>query len=105
MPCRCAQVATQPGVAFYRALGLILSQYDGLRAGYAAAVASSAALPALSNFDFQMLNGVGDLFDVIPTVYPSLRRDFGSMTGNELQRFMFTTGRCSALIKVLGDFR
>ena len=85
--------------AFYRALGLVLQQYDGLRAGYEAAsthVGRSAGDSdhddgsnghhQLSTFDFQMLNGVGDLFDLIPAVYPSLRKDFTTLPVEEIEK-------------------
>eukprot|EP00656_Telonema_subtile_P008419 TRINITY_DN1392_c0_g1_i3.p1 TRINITY_DN1392_c0_g1~~TRINITY_DN1392_c0_g1_i3.p1 ORF type:complete len:390 (-),score=57.88 TRINITY_DN1392_c0_g1_i3:839-2008(-) len=94
-------VASNINDPFWRALGLVLAQFDGLMAGYAQA---APATEALSLFDFQMLNGVGDLFDLIPAVIPKLRRDFASMPAPELKQYTFEAGRCSGLIKVLGDY-
>ena len=88
------------GSKFWRGVGLVLAQYDGLVAGYAHA---APANETLAKFDFQMLNGVGDLFDVIPAVMPELRRDFGSMSSDDLRQYIFESGRCSGLVKVTGD--
>ena len=41
---------------------------------------AAPAAQRLARFDFQMLNGVGDLFDLIPAVMPKLRRDFARMS-------------------------
>ena len=82
------QVAENPQDRFFRVLGLVLAQFDGLRAGYAAALAATSGIGSedrtLSEFDFQMLNGVGDLFDLIPAVYPSLRKDFDRLPNEEV---------------------
>jgi hypothetical protein len=48
-------------------MGLILSQFDGLRAGYAAVAPSDQAL---SLYTFQQMNAVGDLLDLIPALQP-----------------------------------
>jgi hypothetical protein len=101
--CR-AQVA-QHGSSdeFYRTLGLVLAQYDGLVAGYKYAAPSLHHEP-LTNFDFQMLNGVGDFFDLIPAVMPQLRRDFFTLPRDQVEAYVFQSGKCSALVKLLGDF-
>ena len=79
--CR-AQVAANPNVPFFRALGLVLRQFDGLLAGYSASPVGGS-LP-LTVWDFQMLNGVGDLFDLVPAVYPKLRKDFSALSKDQI---------------------
>jgi hypothetical protein len=77
-----SKAATDP---YWRSLQLILLQFDGLIEGYAAALEearrnnSAPKMKALDVFDFQMLNGIGDFFDLIPAIFPELRRDFDNM--------------------------
>jgi hypothetical protein len=40
-----------------------MNQFDGLEAGYNSQ-AAKGFVPAIPHFAFQMLNGVGDLFDI-----------------------------------------
>ena len=89
--------ATSP---FWRAQQLIALQFDGLFAGV------TAAAPELNitKWDLQLLNGVGDLFDLIPATTPSARLDFNALSDSELGEYIFNAGRCSGLIKVLPDF-
>lgn len=51
-----------------------------------------------------MLNGNGDLLDLISAVSPKSRPDFDSMTKEEAMSFVAKSGRCSALIKVGGNY-
>jgi len=95
------QVSQHPEDAFFRSLGLVLAQFDGLRAGYAAVAPQNESL---SLFDFQLLNGVGDFFDLIPAVMPKLRRNFSELSNDEIESYIFQSGKCSALIKILGDY-
>ena len=86
--------------AFWRAQGLITKQFEGLLAG----VHAAAPELKITKWDLQLLNGVGDLFDLIPATTPSARRDFDAYTNAELTSFLFDAGRCSALIKILPDY-
>ena len=72
--------------------------------GLARYTALAPAHEALLIDDFWMLNGVGDYFDLIPATTKAARKDFASMTDTEVKEFVFKTGHCSALIKLLGDF-
>jgi hypothetical protein len=102
-----AQVAANPHDPFWRAQGLVATQFDGLLAGVQAAAADAdlaGGAAAVTKFDLQMVNGVGDFFDLIPATTPHTRRNFfgggdvaaatnstGSSTGDSTGRP--TTGR------------
>ena len=88
------------GSKFWRGVGLVLAQYDGLVAGYAHA---APANETLAKFDFQMLNGVGDLFQIIPAVEKHQRVDWPSLSRDEARAALLKAGHCSALVKVVGD--
>ncbi|KAK7939393.1 hypothetical protein WMY93_002719 [Mugilogobius chulae] len=85
----------QSGDPLWAHAGFIMAQMDGLQAG-AADWAKKHGKKALSKFDVQFLNSVGDLLDLIPALnssHPPLR-DF-KLPG---------MGHCSALIKMLPGF-
>ena len=65
---------------------------------------TESPLPHLDRFAFQMLNAIGDLFQIIPAVVPSERADFGKMSREDFQAWQFSHSHCSALIKVSGAF-
>ena len=71
-------------------------------AGYAA-TAAALSLPALPTFAWQLLNGVGDLFQIIPAVEKKHRVDWASLSRPEARLELRKAGHCSALIKVVGD--
>ena len=64
---------------------------------------SWARLPALPAFAWQLLNGVGDLFQIIPAVEKKQRVDWASLSRPEARLELRKAGHCSALIKVVGD--
>ncbi|XP_078610186.1 phospholipase B-like 1 [Branchiostoma floridae x Branchiostoma japonicum] len=82
-------------------LSYILSQYDGLVKGYNDNVDPPVKLDI---FAFQLLNGNGDTFDIIPAVNPSSRPDFSNMSRVEIDDWVLSHSHCSALIKVLGAY-
>jgi hypothetical protein len=69
--------------------------YSTVTTGYNAAASADKKLPL---FAFQMLNGVGDLLDLINAVDPETRPDYDKM----LARFLGQKGHCSAMVKVPG---
>ena len=85
---------------FWAQLGGIMAQYDGLAAGYNA----YSGADKLDSFAFFMLNGCGDLFDLLPATCPAFRRDPAAMTPEEFMEFFSRNGHCSALVKLTGDF-
>ena len=120
-----AQVAANPHDPFWRAQGLVATQFNGLLAGVQAAAADAdlaGGAAAVTKFDLQMVNGVGDFFDLIPATTPHTRRNFFGggndstpvtspvsmttppMSNKELAEYVFEAGRCSGLIKALPDF-
>uniref|UniRef100_A0A3Q2R3Z7 Phospholipase B-like n=1 Tax=Fundulus heteroclitus TaxID=8078 RepID=A0A3Q2R3Z7_FUNHE len=79
-------------------LGLILAQLDGLHAG-AAEWAKSKHREPLPLFALQLLNGVGDLLDLVPALTPRSNSSAGTATFRRP-----VMGLCTALIKVLPGY-
>eukprot|EP00931_Biecheleriopsis_adriatica_P104277 TRINITY_DN78965_c0_g1_i1.p1 TRINITY_DN78965_c0_g1~~TRINITY_DN78965_c0_g1_i1.p1 ORF type:complete len:556 (-),score=112.29 TRINITY_DN78965_c0_g1_i1:91-1758(-) len=97
------QVKANPQDTLWQHVGAILSQLKGLEEGYALA-APNANLPRLEESAFHILNGVGDLFQIMPAVDAHWRVNFDDMSAQKLRQFVKTRGMCSALIKVPGNF-
>jgi hypothetical protein len=78
-------------------VGLILSQFDGL--------VQATEASGINEFEMQMLNGLGDFFDLLPALMPS-RAPLGrwkDMQPADLMDKVTETSRCSGLIKVTAD--
>ena len=87
--------------AVWEQVGNVMAQLDGLLAGYnKAAAASGSEIPQLTAFDFQVMNGDGDLFQIVPAVLKERRADFDKMTNNEAENYLARAGKCSSIIKV-----
>eukprot|EP01061_Rhynchopus_euleeides_P031823 TRINITY_DN526_c0_g1_i3.p2 TRINITY_DN526_c0_g1~~TRINITY_DN526_c0_g1_i3.p2 ORF type:complete len:536 (+),score=260.16 TRINITY_DN526_c0_g1_i3:43-1650(+) len=84
-------------------VGNVMSQFDGLVAGYNMAV-NGTSYPALTQFDFLVLNGDGDLFQIVPAVLKHKRPDFDKMSNDEADNYLARAGKCSSIIKVTGNF-
>lgn len=95
--------ATSKGASdpFWRSVSMLMSQYKGVGAGYSMRRAENA-LPPLPPFAMKLLNGVGDLFQIIPSVVHSKRHDYSKMTRTEAREVLLRQGHCSALIRVPG---
>lgn len=91
------------GDIFWSHVGAVLAQLDGLIEGYAEA-SKRAMVPALPDDAFLILNGVGDIFQIMPAVDEHHRPDFASMSSREVRNYIKMRGMCSALIKVPGAF-
>jgi hypothetical protein len=88
------------GNAFWSEAALILSQMDGILAGYNDHSAAAAAPQ-----DISLLNMQGDIDDVISAVMPSERTDWEGMTSVvEAYNSLLPKSHCSAIIKVAPDF-
>ncbi|XP_053393318.1 phospholipase-B 81-like [Mercenaria mercenaria] len=90
-----------PDSPYWRHMAYILSQYDGLVKGYGDIAPDDMKL---SLYAFQVLNGNGDMLDLINAVNPKSIPDFDRMTTEEAVSFIAKSGRCSALVKVLGAY-
>ncbi|KAL3876032.1 hypothetical protein ACJMK2_033919 [Sinanodonta woodiana] len=90
-----------PDSAYWRHVNYIVSHYDGLLAGYKSAAPDSQQLGV---FAFQLLNGNGDLLDLINALNPEGIPDWKTMTQAEAVSFAARHGFCSTLIKVLGAY-
>ncbi len=95
------QVEKNPTSTYWNYLGSLMEQFDGQRAGYAASDFGQAH--PLDRWAFMLLNGIGDLFDVIPAVVPNRKPDFHAMTYVEAKSYLTRAGHCSALVRVTDD--
>ena len=90
----------------WQGVGLLLSQFDGLRAGYAAV---APAGQAVDEYTFQQMNAIGDLLDLIPAleaadsplVKPWLWEE---QTPAAIMDRARKTQHCSGLFSVTGNF-
>eukprot|EP01064_Diplonema_japonicum_P035654 TRINITY_DN7803_c0_g1_i2.p1 TRINITY_DN7803_c0_g1~~TRINITY_DN7803_c0_g1_i2.p1 ORF type:complete len:550 (+),score=130.96 TRINITY_DN7803_c0_g1_i2:42-1652(+) len=99
------QITSNPTDNFWVQLGNIVNQFDGLIAGYnLASQTGTASVPALDKSAFSMLNGDGDLFQIIPAVIPRLRTDYSRMSNSDADQSLLRAGKCSSIIKITGNF-
>ncbi|GLC72566.1 Phospholipase B-like 1 [Pleodorina starrii] len=59
--------------SYWRAVGLLISQFDGLMAGYATRLGElgpDAPLDRLTKWDFLVLNALGDMDDLLAIIFP-----------------------------------
>ena len=83
----------------------VLAQFDGLVKGYQLySDAGGVGAPPIDRFGLQMLNAIGDLFQIVPAVSPSARIDWSRLGAEQKRRELRRQGHCSALIKVTGAF-
>ncbi|ELU08391.1 hypothetical protein CAPTEDRAFT_181876 [Capitella teleta] len=88
---------------YWRHVGLILAQLDGLYDGYKS-IADPSWVSEQSRMIVLVLNAVGDLIDLVHAVDPESRPKFSLMSHEEFEQFVHFSGHCSALVKVLGAF-
>lgn len=86
---------------YWRHVSYVLSQFDGLYAGYKATAESDWEKDV---FLLQLLNGLGDLLDIRHAVNPDGPPDFSKFTFEEMQQYMLQNGHCSALVKVTAGY-
>lgn len=117
--------------AFWRHMSYIVAQFDGLYAGYKSVAKSewvsyimrrvygfishyyvhycymfcTFLLQNSNVFVVQLLNGVGDLIDLMKAVDPSTRPDFSEMSPDEVFSYVRSQGHCSAMVKVCGKWQ
>ena len=88
----------------WQGMGLILSQFDGLRAGYAAVAPPDQAL---SLYTFQQMNAVGDLLDLIPALQPGSPHaapwNWEEQTTEQILDRARKINHCSGLFAVTGN--
>ncbi|XP_076075549.1 phospholipase B-like 1 [Mytilus galloprovincialis] len=88
-----------PKDPLWRHVAMVIAQYDGLVDGYKA-----TAEQDLEVFAFQVLNGAGDLIDLVKALNPASIPNWRAFTPAEARSYVQRTGMCSALIKVLGAY-
>lgn len=97
------QVQAHKNSSYWQFVGDVLSQMDGLVAGYRASTFAQEADHALPLWAFTMINSIGDLFDIIPAVSPSRRPNFNKMSYRQSVDYFRKNGHCSAFIKLADD--
>lgn len=95
------QIKANPSDRFWQQVAMVLEQYRGLMDGYNSAAPSDKQL---ESFAFFILNGCGDLFDLLPKYQTQSFPDFMSMTKEEFDLYQSENGHCSALVKLTGDY-
>jgi hypothetical protein len=86
---------------YWYTVGLVLQQFDGMVAGYNAAVVER---DRLTKEDFWLLNNDGDLLDIERFVTPGMRfKSVPAMSRNEVTSFLALNGHCTAIVKHTGD--
>eukprot|EP01060_Flectonema_neradi_P030152 TRINITY_DN430_c1_g3_i1.p1 TRINITY_DN430_c1_g3~~TRINITY_DN430_c1_g3_i1.p1 ORF type:complete len:553 (+),score=98.41 TRINITY_DN430_c1_g3_i1:75-1661(+) len=93
------QAKMNEGDVFWDQVANVMHQFDGLVDGYA-----NTSMSALNQADFLMLNGDGDLFQIVPAVVPRKVYQFDTMTNDEAEDTLAKMGKCSSIIKTTGDF-
>ena len=98
-----AQVAANASLR-WQGMGLILAQFDGLRAGYAAV---APADQQLTEYTFQQMNAIGDLLDLIPALSPgeaiAKPWNWEDQTPEEILDRARKVNHCSGLFAVTGN--
>ena len=80
--------------------GLLLQQLDGLVEGYNAVAPAGANLSA---YNFQVLQAVGDLLDLLSALDGDAHPDYEHMQPADIMRSFHERTHCSALVRVNGD--
>jgi len=86
----------------WRHVSYVLTQLDGLYAGYRSIRGNSST--ALKMFAINFMNANGDLFDILKIIRPSRIVDWRKLTAKQAENYFYSTGHCSALIKMLPGF-
>ncbi|XP_064627540.1 phospholipase B-like 1 [Lineus longissimus] len=86
---------------YWRHVGYVLAQMEGLYDGHKAALGTNDTLP---RFAIVFLNGVGDYIDIQYAISREDRPDFKKMSHLQFKTFVESHGHCSALIKATGAY-
>ncbi|XP_025060591.1 phospholipase B-like 1 [Alligator sinensis] len=97
------QIKKKKGDPFWRHAGYITAQLDGLYLG-ALEWAKRHKQTPLSIFDVHFLNAVGDLLDLIPSLFTYSARERCITDPGDHRKYEWDMGHCSALIKVLPGY-
>jgi len=86
---------------FWEVQGLIMDQFNGLLRGYNDKVSMSVGMGVQnSTYMMKFLNSNGDLLDIYSKLFPMTRPDYNKMEKDELERYVLSMGRCSAMVHV-----
>lgn len=89
----------------WAAVGVLLAQFDGLVAGYAAVAPAGAELGV---WQFQQMNAMGDFLDLIPALQPhsvdAAPWRWWEHSAEAVMERVRATSHCSSLFKTTGNF-
>lgn len=98
-------IASNPTSPLWIQAGFIQQQFDGLVDGYRSVYPAKTNQYYLSRFAFYMLNGAGDLLDLMSALEPEVHyKDWRKMSAEDFEIYFNSRSLCSALIKVTGDY-
>ena len=83
---------------YWRHVDTVMQQFLGLAEGVR--LSSPPPEPPLTLWDFELLNHLGDLFDLMPALLETKRVDFSTVSPHEASKRLRSSGHCSAIIKV-----
>jgi hypothetical protein len=97
-----AQIKANPNDNLWKHVSLVMNQFDGLVAGYAAVTSPDQQL---TRTDFQILQATGDLLDLMNVIKPEKERpQWDKMKPEEVAAAVYARSLCSAIVKVTGDY-
>ncbi|GIQ81322.1 phospholipase B-like protein [Kipferlia bialata] len=96
-------VETKPNDDYWRGVGHVLHQFDGVVLGYQAAMPEDGS-QYQSELDLWMYQSAGDLLDLVVAVEPSMRPDWSNMTPFEKDMRFAKDSHCTGLVKLAGDY-
>lgn len=95
---------TGPEATYWKSVGGVLKQYEGMVAGYEAARQEGrTSAPALTADELLWVGMNVELGDIQSAVQKDSRKDFEKMSTEEFMRYVQKTGHCSALFRVTPD--
>lgn len=97
-----SNVASNPTDSRWMMMGSIYQQYQGLIAGYRASDFGKAN-PLNDDLSFWVINSLGDMFEILPSLDASLRPDYENMSLDKVREELVKRGHCSALVKISDD--
>ena len=91
------------GDDYWKSVGHVYSQFDGIVAGYQSSPSKHFKTSPLNAMQILLIGLVTELGDIQSAVEPSKRPKFDQFTHEQLTDYIFTHSHCSAMIKVLPD--
>jgi hypothetical protein len=88
---------------YWRQVGYVLTQLEGIYAGYVSATTQAGGKPAFTWIQLYLMCFMPDVSDLVNVVDASWRPDVGNMNPAELKAYIIQRDHCSSLVKVTSD--